>query len=122
MLEDEELPEEAKKVRMAKDLGCPTANERREHEATHLPYRCWCKVCVAATGQALARRSQDHEDNTLLTASIDYAFPGETDEKGGIPILVARERKCKMAFAHVVKKKGADDYSVKRLLGDLKIL
>ena len=35
---------------------------------------------------------------------------------------MARERKSHMTFAHVVRKKGADEYSVRRLLGDLKTL
>ena len=28
----------------------PTPREVEEHEETHLPFRNWCKVCIAARG------------------------------------------------------------------------
>ena len=29
----------------------PTAEERREHELTHLPFRSWCRHCIMGMGQ-----------------------------------------------------------------------
>ena len=35
-------------VRMIRNPADPTADERARHDATHLPFRAWCPVCVAA--------------------------------------------------------------------------
>ena len=47
--EEEEVgnfSEEAAPVRVGKDPGMPSAQERAAHEPTHLPYRSWCRACV----------------------------------------------------------------------------
>ena len=38
--------EEAVKPAVPKDPYTPTAQERAEHEPTHLPFRSWCRQCV----------------------------------------------------------------------------
>ena len=38
--------EEAVQPTVKRDPYCPTAQERAEHELTHLPFRIWCKACV----------------------------------------------------------------------------
>ena len=43
----EEVVEEAKKVKPARGPKEPTAAEREAHAATHLPFRSWCRECVA---------------------------------------------------------------------------
>ena len=42
----EEADTEVARGRARKSPKGPTEAERREHEATHLPYRSWCEVCV----------------------------------------------------------------------------
>ena len=32
--------------------GEPTQRERDNHAMTHLPYKSWCRICVAARGVA----------------------------------------------------------------------
>ena len=45
--EEEEEPEAGmRKPAKMNDPKEPSAEERREHELTHLPYRNWCKHCV----------------------------------------------------------------------------
>ena len=50
----------------------PTARERGEHEATHMPFRDWCTHCIMGRGRthhhvakqksdAVARRQQNHQ-------------------------------------------------------------
>ena len=38
-------------VRVATSPTAPTAEERENHNATHLPYRSWCSTCVAGKGR-----------------------------------------------------------------------
>ena len=45
---EEEFAERDKKdVRHRKAAYAPTLKERLEHARTHIPFRSWCKVCVA---------------------------------------------------------------------------
>ena len=62
--QDEEKTEEAQgsdrhHVKGRRDPGQPTAEERRTHEITHLPYRSWCPTCVAGRGTGFKHLSQD---------------------------------------------------------------
>ena len=38
-------------IRVAKDPGAPIEAEIEEHNATHLPHRSWCPICVKAGGK-----------------------------------------------------------------------
>ena len=45
--EGEHPAEEARRAKKARDPGAPSRAEIEAHEATHLPFRIWCKECVA---------------------------------------------------------------------------
>ena len=49
-MEGEGDTEEAAEVKIRRSPGEPTSREREEHEATHIPYRDWCRRCVRARG------------------------------------------------------------------------
>ena len=55
--------EEAVVPKLVRDPGEPTAQERAEHEKTHLPYRSWCKFCVMGRGRDLPHRAKDRTDD-----------------------------------------------------------
>ena len=38
-------------VRILRDPGAPTEEEKEEHNATHIPYRVWCPICVESKGK-----------------------------------------------------------------------
>jgi hypothetical protein len=93
-------------IRMIADPRRPTEKEVEKHNLTHLPYRNWCPVCVAAKGKDLDHRKDVREDRGLPEFSFDYCFPG--DEFGyRLTILVGRERVTGMTFATVVPEKGS---------------
>ena len=49
VMDDKEEPsEESRPVKGGQSRVMPTLKERQEHERTHLPYRSWCRHCVAA--------------------------------------------------------------------------
>ena len=52
----------------------PTMQERLQHEATHLPFRSWCRHCMQGKARALPHASADHSEDTVPTLGFDFAF------------------------------------------------
>ena len=44
-VESSAIAEEAQPAILAREPGNPTAQEREDHNATHLPFRSWCRAC-----------------------------------------------------------------------------
>ncbi len=63
-------------VRQIKDLLKPSEDEVEKHNATRLPYRNWCPICVRAKGKDADHRRVVDGSNCLPEFSFDYAFPG----------------------------------------------
>ena len=85
----------------------PSVEERRRHEVTHWPFRSWCKDCVAGKAKSSPhfKQTKNKEDGQELpTVCFDYMFLD-----GKTPILVYKEKKSKMLYAHVVEQKGVGD-------------
>ena len=58
-----------------------TAEARRQHEVSHVPYRSWCKVCVQTKGRDKAhpRQGETHEgEEGLPKFEADFAHVGRT--------------------------------------------
>ena len=122
---DEELQEQSqdsdrKLAKGRQDPGEPTAEERRIHDITHLPYRSWCAECVAGRGVGFAHTSHEAlAEDALPIVGIDYHYMGAEGEEGTIPMVCLKDSHTKVVFDHVVTKKGVDKYMVKRVLTDL---
>ena len=57
----------------------PTQVEREEHERTHVPYRSWCRHCVAARASNSAHRGGKfttavEKDKDMKQVSKDHCF------------------------------------------------
>ena len=50
-------PQENTPLEVARDPGDPTTKEREDHNATHIPFRSWCPICVKAKGREEAHRN-----------------------------------------------------------------
>ena len=97
---------EQERIKAMADPRRPTEKEVELHNLTHLPYRNWCELCVAAKGKDLDHRKDVREARCLPEYSFDYCFPG--DEFGyHLTILVGRERATGMTMATVVPEKGS---------------
>ena len=97
---------EQENIKIMTDPRKPTGKEVELHNLTHLPYRNWCDVCVAAKGKDLDHRRDVREARGLPEYSFDYCFPG--NEFGyHLTILVGRERVTGMTMATVVPEKGS---------------
>ena len=64
--------EEAKIAKPMRDPGQPTSAEREAHEATHLPYRSWCPVCVAGRRDNPSHRAVPVEEPSKPEVLLDY--------------------------------------------------
>ncbi len=84
----------------------PTPPEIKEHEATHLPYRSWCRHCVRGRGKSHAHQQRDAEKSYEVPhVSFDYCFLGQEDEKA-LPVILIRDHRTRTSFSHAVPCKG----------------
>lgn len=115
--------EEARKPRTLRDPGAPTEVEVEQHNVTHLPFRAWCPACVEGKARDKPHRKLDDSENKGLPEVVfDYGFLGAEGEDT-IAIQVARDRKTRMLFAHVVPKKGfTHEHGAEEMIKDLKKL
>ena len=60
---EEQEDEEAGEVKTRRAPKGPTKKEREEHEATHIPYRDWCKHCVRGRAPNRQHSSKTKEDD-----------------------------------------------------------
>ena len=120
---DDDGVEEARAPNVLRDPGAPTEKEIAEHSVTHLPYRAWCPACVKGKARDRQHQHQDQQaDKGIAEVVFDYCFMGEENEET-VAIQVARDRRTKMTFAHVVPKKGmTHEHGAVAMLADLKKL
>ena len=78
--EEEERAEEAVIARPARNPGAPSAAERAAHEATHLPFRIWCPVCVRGRRDNPPRTSVDSGAHEVPEVLLDYCFIRRSEE------------------------------------------
>ena len=72
----EERPCEEHIARVKRTPAKPSSAEVVSHEATHCPFRSWCKVCVAANAREdpHPRRRHQDEESGFPMVSMDYSF------------------------------------------------
>ena len=97
------------------DPKAPTAEERKEHELTHLPFRSWCRHCIRERGKEEKCPRKVRDENGIPEVHLDYMFMGDEQEERTLALLVARERDSKATLATVVPRTGIDGW-IPRLL------
>ena len=104
--------EDGERVRLLPKPRTPSKAEWERHVVSHMPFRDWCRHCVA--GRGLERRHQRHpgHDDQYPLVCIDYGYlSGDAT-----PMLVAKDRRTGMVFALPVERKGAaDPHAVEQL-------
>ena len=92
--EDEEEEEEADVPNTRRAPKGPTQKERAEHEATHIPYRDWCRHCVRGRATNKPHRSkpgeeEDAQGRKVPRISMDYFFMSQEGGKAAeYPMIV----------------------------------
>ena len=113
--EDELAGQEVPAVRAKRPPNAPTAEERAQHLVSHLPYRSWCRSCVAGRGRSDPHFARGHRQDSLPVIAIDYAFLGRTEEAS--PILVMKDSGHRWPGGEVLPSKGVEHrYNAKPLV------
>ena len=96
---------------------CPSQEAWDDHFRTHLNYRSWCPVCVAARGREDPHRSRgDVERPGCPTICFDY----KELRKGSRPLIVMKDQRTKATVIHQAQCKGPGDlWLIRRLLRDI---
>ena len=101
----------------------PTADERKEHDACHVPFRSWCSHCVAAAAQASPhRRDGDEEADAVPQHHVDYWFMRDCKGAESVPVIVIKDSDSKAFGAHACLAKGNVDWVAERLCEDVDLL
>ena len=117
--------EEGDRVTVIRTPEGPSQREIEEHMANHIPFRSWCPFCVTGKAVSGPHHPKAEGQGGIPVISIDYAFmgSGQEDEDGSQnPILVVEDDTSKAVMAHMLPRKGADEYAVERLKQDLGLL
>ena len=111
--------EDGERVRLLPKPRTPSKAEWERHVVSHMPFRDWCRHCVAGRGHE--RRHQRHpgHDDQYPLVCIDYGYlSGDAT-----PIMVAKDRRAGMVFALPVEREGAaDPQAVEKLAGWVDVL
>ena len=115
----EEAEKGLRRVVKLQDPRKPTEEEVKEHELTHLPFRNWCKHCVAGKGTETPCRRSDGAGE-LPEFHIDWAFPGEAEANKTVTMLVVRMRDVRMTMSTLAPSKATGDFVAKRIVTFMK--
>ena len=87
-------PEQLQETQPARGLPVPrqlSQHEREEHELTHLPFRAWCKTCVAAKArQAYHTKQPDRRD----CLQLDFGFLTEGNRQDAVLVVTDARTGC----------------------------
>ena len=108
-------------MRVARSPSAPTAEEIERHNATHLPHRSWCPICIKARGKEDARKKQETKGSkpTVPTGYTEFCEDKEGGDK--TMMIVVKDEESKSLAAHKCEQKGAaDNWIVERIKDDLR--
>ncbi|CAJ1440802.1 unnamed protein product, partial [Effrenium voratum] len=88
----------------------PTADEVRQHNISHIPYRSWCGHCVRGKGRALQhqqnRASREEAGRARPRVSMDYFQLGKKSDDSALPLLAIIDEKSQRVFSVALPGKG----------------
>ena len=100
-------------MKLARNPADPTSEERERHDATHLPFRQWCPICVEARATEDPHYIQTVEERAqgLPRVCVDYCEIGEnpSDETDKQYMIVGRDKWTGNVHADIVEAKGNTD-------------
>lgn len=87
----------------------PSAQERRDHEQLHLPYRSWCRWCVKARGASHPHVKQAEVNHGMAGINLDYWFMRNEAGEDKATVLTLKDDESKAYCGYVCVKKGRSD-------------
>ena len=93
-------PQENAPLKVVRDPGDLTTNVREDHNATHIPFRSWCRICVKSKGREDAHRNRRGEERRCMsTHAFDYrTFGQENDRDDTATAVVYKKRSHPKGF------------------------
>ena len=136
--EDHQSGEDSGEVRASRRVSqprTPTEQERREHELTHCPYRCWCEHCVRGQGAEYGHSTVvgPAAEEEVPRVIVDYCFLTDNanrradagaaadDDENSLTALVMKETLCGSVWAYALQSKSVaeDPWIAEQLVDDL---
>ena len=111
----EEEEDDAEKPKTREMPKGPTKKERQVHEATHLPFRSWCRHCVRGRGRNNPHKKQGEgteevKDMRIPRIHMDYFFMSQEEEKAGKnPLMLMIDDKYGHRYMRAVGGKGVGE-------------
>ncbi len=102
-------------VRERKVETAPIQNDLEDRNLDHAVFRTWCSRCVKGRTETCGRRKKGGETGDVPTVSLDDMYTRseqEKEEETGMPAVVVKDNKTKMAMAKVVPSAGVQEYAV----------
>ena len=96
----------------------PTDAVRMAHNATHLPFRDWCPICVASRGRSSPHRRVvvNKTADTLPKFQIDYMFIRTVAESKIQPCMTFVETRSGVVISFMCARKGGHEDLTKEIL------
>ena len=121
-----EQAEDAVVPRPAASPCTPSRAEHEAHEATHLPFRSWCEVCVQGRLDNPPHRrlaAEVKEERRLPEVHLDYAFLRRADSEVLAKLVVLKALPSRAMQACVVPSKGlGDQASAERVIKGIRAM
>ena len=76
----DQIHEEGISAKMARRKHLPSAEEIRQHNVSHIPYRNLCPHCVAGRGKAHPHRSHEYQREVPVIGMDFFYFVSDQDE------------------------------------------
>ena len=107
---DERGREQAAPVNRRKVHHLPSKAEIDAHNSCHLPYRPWCRACVAGRKPNWPHVTgvQPRPEEAVPEVHMDYCFLRNTEAAVAVPTLVLKDKATHAVAAHTGPYKGGD--------------
>ena len=112
--EEEDFFAECKPCTTMPDPGMPTAQQRKTHNQTHMPFRSWCRHCVQGRGRDIYH-GRVHDKSRVPRICMDFMFSterGATQDREEadqatecIAILVLKDEMFESVWAYPMESK-----------------
>ena len=99
---DVEAEDEVRDVMVMRDPREPTKEEIDRHNITPMPSRAWGAACVAGKARDQAHRCMEDRQSDVHEVVFDYTFMASVDDTETAAMQVAKDRRSRIIFAHVV--------------------
>ena len=113
-----DISSEAKTARILHTLEPPTDAVRMAHNATHVPSRDWCPICVASRGRSSPHRRVvvNKTADTLPKFQTDHMFIRTVAESKTQPCITFVETRSGVVISFMCARKGGYEDLTKEIL------